>query len=124
MHCRYSIASLMAAKHDYELRTDGYTHLHLDAEHMGVGGDDSWSPSCHQVSFCAPARFVSAPCVAIDRIGCSVRHTCFSSVQAYAVAPAEYSFSILLAPLLPNKEQTPVEAASQLWLQQCVAKTD
>lgn len=48
--CRYSIASLMAAKHDYELRADGHTHLHLDAAHMGVGGDDSWSPSCHQVA--------------------------------------------------------------------------
>jgi beta-galactosidase len=39
----------MAAKHDYELRADSFTHLHLDSEHMGVGGDDSWSPSCHQV---------------------------------------------------------------------------
>lgn len=47
------MASLMAAKHDYELCADGYTHLHLDAAHMGVGGDDSWSPSCHQV---APAQ--------------------------------------------------------------------
>ena len=45
---RYSIASLMSAKHDYELREDAFTHLHLDAAHMGVGGDDSWSPSCHQ----------------------------------------------------------------------------
>ncbi len=51
--CRYSIATLMAAKHDYELRADGFTHLHLDHRHMGVGGDDSWSPSLHKVpSFC------------------------------------------------------------------------
>ena len=47
--CRYSIASLMAAKHDYELVPDAYTHLHLDHRHMGVGGDDSWSPSLHKV---------------------------------------------------------------------------
>ena len=40
------------------------------------------------------------------------------------MAPGEYSFSILLAPLLPSKEQTPAEAAAQLWLQQCVAKTE
>ena len=40
----------MGAKHDYELTADKYTHLHLDHAHMGVGGDDSWSPSCHKVS--------------------------------------------------------------------------
>ncbi|CAL5226900.1 g9773 [Coccomyxa viridis] len=48
MATRYSIASLMAAKHDYELVPDAYTHLHLDHRHMGVGGDDSWSPSLHK----------------------------------------------------------------------------
>jgi len=39
----------MGAKHDYELVPDKYTHLHLDHRHMGVGGDDSWSPSLHKV---------------------------------------------------------------------------
>ena len=39
----------MGAKHDYELVPDAYTHLHLDHRHMGVGGDDSWSPSLHKV---------------------------------------------------------------------------
>jgi hypothetical protein len=34
------------------------------------------------------------------------------------VAPGEYSISILLAPLLPSKEETPVETAARLWLQQ------
>lgn len=43
------MATLMAAKHDYELRADNFTHLHLDHRHMGVGGDDSWSPSLHKV---------------------------------------------------------------------------
>ena len=38
--------------------------------------------------------------------------------------PAKYSFSILLAPLLPSKDQTPAEAAAQLWLQQCVSTTE
>ena len=43
------MAALMAAKHDYELKADSHTHLHLDHRHMGVGGDDSWSPSLHRV---------------------------------------------------------------------------
>ena len=58
--CRYSIATLMAAKHDYELQADGFTHLHLDHRHMGVGGDDSWSPSLHKVlSFCMLCKMTS-----------------------------------------------------------------
>ena len=24
---------------------DGFVHLHLDAYHKGLGGDDSWSPA-------------------------------------------------------------------------------
>ena len=48
------MAALMAAKHDYELKADGHTHLHLDHRHMGVGGDDSWSPSLHRVRAFAP----------------------------------------------------------------------
>ncbi|CAL8464023.1 g3558 [Coccomyxa elongata] len=83
---RYSIATLMAAKHDYELRADGFTHLHLDHRHMGVGGDDSWSPSLH---------------------------------KEYAVEPGEYTFSVLLAPVLPSKDSTPPETAASLWRQNC-----
>ncbi|EIE18998.1 hypothetical protein COCSUDRAFT_20201 [Coccomyxa subellipsoidea C-169] len=84
---RFSIATLMAAKHDYELSADPFTHLHLDHRHMGVGGDDSWSPSLH---------------------------------KEYAVEPGEYKFSVLLAPVLPNKEVTAPETAASLWRQQVI----
>ena len=50
------MAALMAAKHDYELKADSHTHLHLDHRHMGVGGDDSWSPSLHRVRALRPSR--------------------------------------------------------------------
>lgn len=48
---RFSLESLAAAKHDFELQQDGRVHVHLDHRHMGVGGDDSWSPSVHEVHF-------------------------------------------------------------------------
>lgn len=35
------------ARHPYELNPLPHHVLRLDAEHMGVGGDDSWSPSVH-----------------------------------------------------------------------------
>lgn len=44
---RYSQESLAAARHQYELVEEEAVYLHIDAEHMGVGGDDSWSPSVH-----------------------------------------------------------------------------
>ena len=48
------MAALAAAKHEHELAPDRRVHVHLDAEHMGLGGDDSWSPSVLEVGF-APA---------------------------------------------------------------------
>ena len=47
---RYSTEVLVAAKHDFELQQDSCVHVHLDHRHMGVGGDDSWTPSVHEVS--------------------------------------------------------------------------
>lgn len=44
---RYSQAELAAARHQYELSEEDGVYLHIDTEHMGVGGDDSWSPSVH-----------------------------------------------------------------------------
>jgi hypothetical protein len=29
------------------VQQEGAVHLHLDAAHMGVGGDNSWTPSVH-----------------------------------------------------------------------------
>ncbi|WP_163922892.1 beta-galactosidase [Photobacterium sp. Alg240-V54] len=44
---RYSQSQLALARHSYELQPDNCLHLNIDSEHMGIGGDDSWSPSVH-----------------------------------------------------------------------------
>ena len=44
----YSQSQLAAAKHTNELVVDAMVHVHIDHQHMGVGGDDSWSPSTHK----------------------------------------------------------------------------
>ncbi|MDW6004817.1 beta-galactosidase [Vibrio mangrovi] len=43
----YSQATLEAAKHPHELVADEVVYLNIDGFHMGVGGDDSWTPSVH-----------------------------------------------------------------------------
>ena len=45
---RYSQANVTQAKHTNELKAEDKVYLRLDGFHMGVGGDDSWSPSVHQ----------------------------------------------------------------------------
>jgi hypothetical protein len=54
----YSWQALTAAKHQHELTPDplGW-HLHVDAAHMGVGGDDSWSPSVHDEYLVPPGKY-------------------------------------------------------------------
>ena len=42
---RYGVESLMQANHTHELTKQDCLHVHIDGYHMGVGGDDSWSPS-------------------------------------------------------------------------------
>ena len=42
---RYGMAQLMRAQHDHELIEASVLYLQIDGFHMGVGGDDSWSPS-------------------------------------------------------------------------------
>ena len=44
----YSQSMLTQAKHTNELVADDCLHVHIDHQHMGVGGDDSWSPSTHK----------------------------------------------------------------------------
>lgn len=44
---RFSLEQLMGARHAYELEEEPGVHVHIDGFHMGVGGDDSWSPSVH-----------------------------------------------------------------------------
>lgn len=41
---QFSTGQLLLAKHDNELEV-GPCKLHVDGFHMGVGGDDSWTPS-------------------------------------------------------------------------------
>ena len=44
------MSNLSLARHDYELHaSNGINHVYLDHLHMGLGGDDSWSPSVHEV---------------------------------------------------------------------------
>jgi beta-galactosidase len=45
---QYSQSQLAAAKHTHELVADDLVHVFIDHQHMGVGGDDSWSPSTHK----------------------------------------------------------------------------
>ncbi|CAI0774226.1 beta-galactosidase [Serratia entomophila] len=45
---RYGLQQLMACTHQHLLQPEAGTWLHLDGFHMGVGGDDSWSPSVHE----------------------------------------------------------------------------
>jgi len=45
---RHSQANLAAAKHTNELVAEQKLYVCLDGFHMGVGGDDSWSPSVHK----------------------------------------------------------------------------
>ena len=42
---RFSQQQLMATSHRHLLQPEAGTWLNIDGFHMGVGGDDSWSPS-------------------------------------------------------------------------------
>uniref|UniRef100_A0A1D1ZZ97 beta-galactosidase n=1 Tax=Auxenochlorella protothecoides TaxID=3075 RepID=A0A1D1ZZ97_AUXPR len=53
----YSLESFEKARHDHELEASGFTHVHLDAAHMGLGGDDSWSPSVHSKYLVTPKKY-------------------------------------------------------------------
>lgn len=44
---RYTQAALTQATHQHELVDSGMTWLRIDHQHMGIGGDDSWTPSVH-----------------------------------------------------------------------------
>jgi len=51
----YSLQNIDAASHCKDLsRSQGRVFVHLDHRHMGVGGDDSWSPSVHDEYLIAP----------------------------------------------------------------------
>ncbi|WP_350313564.1 beta-galactosidase [Dickeya fangzhongdai] len=52
---RYSLRQLMDCTHQHLLQPEPGTWLNLDGFHMGIGGDDSWSPSV------APDFLLTAP---------------------------------------------------------------
>ncbi len=41
----FGAESLMRAQHTFECVAQSALHVHIDGYHMGVGGDDSWTPS-------------------------------------------------------------------------------
>lgn len=41
----YGLEQLMASTHYHQLRPQDGLHVNIDGYHMGVGGDDSWTPS-------------------------------------------------------------------------------
>ncbi|GAL31330.1 beta-galactosidase [Vibrio variabilis] len=43
----FNQANLANAKHTNELVKDDAVYVRIDGFHMGVGGDDSWTPSVH-----------------------------------------------------------------------------
>ena len=45
---QYSLEQLTKAKHTNDLHKEDTLYLRIDHKHMGVGGDDSWSPSVHK----------------------------------------------------------------------------
>jgi beta-galactosidase/beta-glucuronidase len=60
LHCdalHYTIADLARSHHPYELTRLPETILHLDAVHMGVGGDDGWMAPVHPEYLVQPGRY-------------------------------------------------------------------
>ena len=58
---RHSLEALDAASHTHELEAaldagDGSVHVHVDHMHMGVGGDDSWTPNVHPEYLIEPGK--------------------------------------------------------------------
>eukprot|EP00899_Mesostigma_viride_P013021 jgi/Mesvir1/2171/Mv16681-RA.1 len=64
---RFSLEQLDAATHAHELRKRDPSmdvHLHVDHAHMGVGGDDSWSPACLPQYLLTQREYEYAMCLA------------------------------------------------------------
>ncbi|MEJ2043087.1 MAG: beta-galactosidase [Reinekea sp.] len=54
---RFNQQTIALARHTSELVEDNCIYLRLDAEQMGVGGDDSWSPSVHKAYLLDKKRY-------------------------------------------------------------------
>ncbi|GAV75270.1 Glyco_hydro_2 domain-containing protein/Glyco_hydro_2_C domain-containing protein/Glyco_hydro_2_N domain-containing protein/Bgal_small_N domain-containing protein [Cephalotus follicularis] len=53
----YSIAELDRATHNEELIEGDNIEVHLDHKHMGLGGDDSWTPCVHDKYLIPPVPY-------------------------------------------------------------------
>ena len=42
---KYGQTKLAAARHTHDLTPEAGLYVYIDGYHMGVGGDDSWTPS-------------------------------------------------------------------------------
>jgi beta-galactosidase len=65
----YTIADLAAAGHPHELTRLPETILHVDAAHMGVGGDDGWMAPVHDEFLVKPGRYCYGVRLALLRPG-------------------------------------------------------
>jgi len=63
---RYSQSNVAQAKHSNELIDEQQLYVRLDALHMGVGGDDSWSPSVHDEFLLDKAHYHYQMTLALD----------------------------------------------------------
>ena len=63
----FDIEALEACLHTNELLNAPHVNVHLDTFHMGVGGDDSWSPSVHS-EFLSTARHWDFSCSVLASI--------------------------------------------------------
>uniref|UniRef100_A0A7N0V4Z8 beta-galactosidase n=1 Tax=Kalanchoe fedtschenkoi TaxID=63787 RepID=A0A7N0V4Z8_KALFE len=53
----YSVQELDRATHNEDLVEGDTVEVHLDHKHMGIGGDDSWSPSVHEEYLIKPTPY-------------------------------------------------------------------
>jgi beta-galactosidase len=53
----FSMDDLTQAAHDYELNPRPEIYLHLDAQHMGVGGDTGWTRNVHEEYLIRPGTY-------------------------------------------------------------------
>lgn len=53
----YGTAELDRATHNHDLVKGDNIEVHLDHKHMGVGGDDSWTPSVHEQYLVPPVPY-------------------------------------------------------------------
>jgi beta-galactosidase len=81
----FSVDAFDRARHDHELVADGFTHVHLDAVHMGVGGDDSWSPTVHEEYLVAPGEYTLALVLSGTRDGESAQRAAAELWQSLEV---------------------------------------